>query len=206
MDLGGNFNAHPVFSRFHIIFPWFLLNFSKFHDISRFSRCSLIFPGFPGRVGTLLCIYPYKFYMRMINTVIILLKWELLESRMTSYLQFEWTDTVGTLEYIEYLTFLSSSSRLFSRYLYRRINLKNTWKNNKVHTLLYLNVTKGCSSNPDCLSIRLIKSVFNLHILMSRIKCIIIWTCGNTQTLKVFVLISPGSLYFTLSVSHHILE
>ena len=60
-----------------------------------------IFPGFPGRVGTLLYIYPYKFYMRMINTVIILLKWELLESSMTSYLQLESTDTVVTLEYIE---------------------------------------------------------------------------------------------------------
>ena len=41
------------FSRFHVIFPWYLLNFSKFHDISRFSRCSLIFPRFPGRVGAL---------------------------------------------------------------------------------------------------------------------------------------------------------
>ena len=41
----------PLF--FHVIFPWYLLNFSKFHDISRFSRCTLIFPGFPGRVGTL---------------------------------------------------------------------------------------------------------------------------------------------------------
>ena len=29
------------------------IKFSKFHDISRFSRCTLIFPGFPGRVGTL---------------------------------------------------------------------------------------------------------------------------------------------------------
>ena len=27
-------------SRFHIIFPWLLLNFSKLHDISRFSRWS----------------------------------------------------------------------------------------------------------------------------------------------------------------------
>ena len=37
-------------------FPWCLLNFSKFHDTSRFSMCTLIFPGFPdfpGRVGTL---------------------------------------------------------------------------------------------------------------------------------------------------------
>ena len=34
-------------------FSMYLLNFSKFHDISRFSRCTLIFPGFPGRVGTL---------------------------------------------------------------------------------------------------------------------------------------------------------
>ena len=33
--------------------PWFLLNFSQFHDIARFSRCTLIFPGFPGREGTL---------------------------------------------------------------------------------------------------------------------------------------------------------
>ena len=49
---GGNFIAHPIFSRFHIIFPWFLLNFSKFH-ISRLSRCTLIFPGFPCREGTL---------------------------------------------------------------------------------------------------------------------------------------------------------
>ena len=32
------------------------IKFFKFHDISRFSRCTLIFPGFPGfpgRVGTL---------------------------------------------------------------------------------------------------------------------------------------------------------
>ena len=36
-----------LFSRFHIIFPCFLLNFSKLHDISRFSRCTLIFPGVP---------------------------------------------------------------------------------------------------------------------------------------------------------------
>ena len=32
------------------VFPGFM---SFFHDISRFSRCTFIFPGFPGRVGTL---------------------------------------------------------------------------------------------------------------------------------------------------------
>ena len=35
-------HPHPLFSRFHIIFPWFLLKFSKFHDISSFSKCTLI--------------------------------------------------------------------------------------------------------------------------------------------------------------------
>ena len=47
------FQGSQVFPGFMSFFPWYLLNFSKFHDISRFSRCTLIFPGFPGRVGTL---------------------------------------------------------------------------------------------------------------------------------------------------------
>ena len=45
---GWIFSSHQVFSRFHVMFPWYLLNFAKYHDISRFSRCTLIFPGFPG--------------------------------------------------------------------------------------------------------------------------------------------------------------
>ena len=61
-----NFQYPPSFSRFHVIFSWYLLNFSKFHDISRFSRCTLIFPGFPGfpgQVGTLKkIIFFYQFY------------------------------------------------------------------------------------------------------------------------------------------------
>ena len=48
-----NFFSSQVFPGFMSFFPRYLLIFSKFHDISRFSRCTLIFPGFPGRVGTL---------------------------------------------------------------------------------------------------------------------------------------------------------
>ena len=50
---GWIFSSHQVFPGFMSFFQWYLLNFLKFHDISRFSRCTLIFPGFPGRVGTL---------------------------------------------------------------------------------------------------------------------------------------------------------
>ena len=50
---GVTYNLPKYFSRFHEIFPWFLLFFAKFHDFSRFSRCTLIFPGFPVNVGTL---------------------------------------------------------------------------------------------------------------------------------------------------------
>ena len=51
---GVTYNLPKYFSRFHVIFPWFLLFFAKFHDFSRFSRCTLIFPGFPVNVGILL--------------------------------------------------------------------------------------------------------------------------------------------------------
>ena len=44
---GVTYNLPKYFSRFHVIFPWFLLFFAKFHD---FSRCTLIFPV---NVGTL---------------------------------------------------------------------------------------------------------------------------------------------------------
>ena len=38
--------------RFHMIFADFLLLFfTKFHDFSRFPRCTLIFPGFSGKCG-----------------------------------------------------------------------------------------------------------------------------------------------------------
>ena len=47
---GVTYNLPKYFSRFHVIFPWFLLFFAKFHDFSRFS---LIFPGSPVNVGTL---------------------------------------------------------------------------------------------------------------------------------------------------------
>ena len=50
---GVTYNLPKYFSRFHVIFPWFLLFFAKFHD---FSRCTLIFPGFPINVGTLLWV------------------------------------------------------------------------------------------------------------------------------------------------------
>ena len=54
---GVTYNLPKYFSRFHVIFPWFLLFFAKFHDFSRFSRCTLIFPGFPVNVGTLVGSY-----------------------------------------------------------------------------------------------------------------------------------------------------
>ena len=49
---GWIFSSHKVFPGF-CHFSMIFITFSKFHDISRFSRCTLIFPGFPGRVGTL---------------------------------------------------------------------------------------------------------------------------------------------------------
>ena len=44
------------FSMLHAIFPGFLIIFAKFHD---FSRCTLIFQGFPRNVGTLYLEYNY---------------------------------------------------------------------------------------------------------------------------------------------------
>ena len=47
----GEFSVPTKFFQVSCHFPWYLLKFSKFHDISRFSRCTLIFPGW---VGTLI--------------------------------------------------------------------------------------------------------------------------------------------------------
>ena len=62
---GVTYNLPKYFSRFHVIFPWLLLFFAKFHDFSRFSRCTLIFPGFPVNVGTLLTLTRFDLNKRV---------------------------------------------------------------------------------------------------------------------------------------------
>ena len=53
LELRGEFLLPIQFFQVSYHFSMIFINFSKFHDNSRFSRYTLIFPGFPGREGIL---------------------------------------------------------------------------------------------------------------------------------------------------------